>query len=150
MRVYVGCPIDQCGQNPLESMSRLIDLVNGAAAVLSSPASPPIIYNPLSAWSNAHLAEDAEDLDFVYGVNQKALLDADLGVFLWNGSPSFGIPVEIAAAKRALVVNTSGKMPGLYLKRAVLSKGAIVSFSWDAPDVAEFNKFFAEVLSLEE
>lgn len=142
MRIYVGCPIDQSRLSPLEQMEalvkRTISVVSSEINEITGRPHVPVVYNPLLAWANASAALDQEELNFVWAINQEALKWADLGVFLWSDSPSFGVPIEINSCnKRVLVVNTSGRAPGLYMRRAIQGarKGAIVD-NWGSFDDA--------------
>lgn len=117
MRVYVGSPIDTSLEPPEESFKFLT-----CAVVDACPGA--VIYNPLTAFNNAAAAATQDQLDFVAEINSQALSLADIAVFSWTKSPSFGVPVEIEwcgnTGKPVLVLlRNGGSSPGLYLKRAV-------------------------------
>lgn len=126
MRVYIGSAIDTALGPPEEQYKDLVDVVLSAF-----PGQSVVIFNPLTAYSNAHAASKLEDIEFVCKLNEKAVELADMAVFSWTKSPSFGVPLEIqefARAKKPFVVwMREGSKSGLYLKRAVEWSGVFTS-----------------------
>lgn len=116
MRVYVGAPIDTSKPEhpPAEQFQELITHVARGLGYRC------IIYNPYAAFENAgHPRVSPVDFEFVVRINEEALTRCNLGVFVWNGSPSYGVPNEIETlSQRAPVVilNLTGKPLGLYLR----------------------------------
>jgi hypothetical protein len=109
--VYLGAPIDSADA-PHDNFKILSKHV---AEVFSHA----IMYNPLSAFVQAHSKVDSL-CEFVSEVNTRALLSADLGLFMLTDTPSFGVPVEIhQRAERGLstiIWDRSTKGPGIYVK----------------------------------
>lgn len=87
MKVYIGAPIDAAAQNPAQVFTELTQ------AVLSVVPGA-ICYNPYTAWCNAQHS-NPETFEYLWAVNDYALMAADLAVFGWTGSPTVGVPIEI-------------------------------------------------------
>lgn len=119
MRFYIGAPIDTSKPEhpPAAQFQELVDVISEAFPINS------VIYHPLSAFQNAEFVNAQDDLLFVSRINNTALRLADIGVFVWNGSPSFGLPLEIEECcrlnKRFFVWNKTGKRLGLYLRARI-------------------------------
>jgi hypothetical protein len=118
MRVYIGAAIDNAG-GPRVNFELLTKVVLDAIP-------DAVVYNPFSAFSNA--SSKLQDLcSFVVEINEKALTEADLAVFLWNDAPSFGLPIEIQhckdTAKPFAVWYRSEKTPGIYLMHGLHETG---------------------------
>lgn len=117
MKVYIGAAIDAAIQDPVELFKELSDLVLEAVPDC-------IIYNPLLAFVNAKSGLTRnENIGLVKAANWAAIEASDLGVFIWNDSPSFGVPIEIVtfvdAGKHIVVWDKSSKGAGLYLIEAL-------------------------------
>jgi hypothetical protein len=116
MNVYIGGPIDQARSDctPQEQFAEI------ARLVVNGLGPDTVVFNPFSAFINAGGAESVEDLWYIININDLALKEADLAVFVWNGSPSFGMPIEIIRrieySKPYIVWNRSGKRSGVYLR----------------------------------
>lgn len=129
MRVYVGLPIDTSRpeHSPAEQIQEVTDLI---VAALGNEV---VIFNPLQAYCNVgpH-TKNVWDMHYVVDVNREALIHADLAVFVWNGSPSYGIVYEMEEFQKLgrpfAVWNRTGRGLGLYLRwRLVLSEGVCVT-----------------------
>ena len=116
MQVYIGSAIDTSFGSPEEQFKELSDLV------INTLGDSVVLYNPLTAFGNAHRAVDVADLEFVVAINTAAINRCQAGVFIWTDSPSYGVPVEIEnfsqSMKPFVVWNRASKSPGLYLRYA--------------------------------
>lgn len=117
MRIYIGSAIDTSLGSPEEQFKELSNLV---ATTLGDSV---VIYNPLTAFGNAHKITEQEDLEFVVKMNTSAVERCQAGVFVWTDSPSYGVPLEIenfsSSMKPFIVWNKGSKKPGLYLRYAM-------------------------------
>ena len=121
MFVYIGFPIDSSSDSPTNNF-RL--LVNAVLEVM--PES--VFYNPFSAFYNVKPSQDhVSSLQKVEKINNYAIHNSNLAVFLWNGTPSFGIPLEIKYCYDNsipfIVYNSSGKNSVYMLNMTSLFNG---------------------------
>lgn len=121
MRIYIGSAIDMSLGSPEQQFNELANMV------IEALGSSVIVYNPLTAFANAHKITEHSDLEFVIHMNNEAITNCDAGVFAWTDSPSFGVPIEIekfSLDKKPFIVWLRGtKSPGLYLRNAVHRNG---------------------------
>ena len=137
--VYVGAAIDSSRGSPAQQFEELCN------AVLEGLGQNGVIYNPLTAFVNAHKTRTENTNAYVVKVNMEALLAADLAVFSWTDTPSFGVPLEIdqrcRAAKPFVIWDRSSKGPGIYMEYAASIHGRIVRTRADLVRVVEeFNQ----------
>jgi hypothetical protein len=131
MKVYLGCPIDHSNveETPEQQMRNLAGLVVGALGEST------VCYNPFAAFLNAENAKTFDELRFVVEINNFALRNCDAAVFVWNGSPSFGVPVEIDLAvqwqRRFFVWNRTRKPLGLYIRERAFRGNGVLADSAD-------------------
>lgn len=116
MKVYIGCPIDN--SRPEHSPGETFQSV--AAQVVEGFSQECTIFNPYAAFANSGRSTNHFDLAFVANINQFALDNCNMGVFVWNGSPSYGTPLEIErcanSGRLTLVLNLTGRPLGLYMR----------------------------------
>lgn len=152
MIVYLGCPIDTSRPDcsPQDQYKELADLVLEGFKDRSV-----VLYNPLTAFVNAHKTTDIKDWGFIIEMNMQALKGSDLAVVIWNGSPSYGVPVELEECVRNLksfvVWNRSGKALGLYLKYRIAVCGHEVTSAEDLVSYLQNVEFksFKSILPVE-
>ena len=112
--VYLGGAIDFADE---KSLNLFQEISNEIVATLGPDV---VIFNPLSAFNNANKSSSPRDDEFVVAINKLALIQADLAVFIWSGALTFGVPIEIYKRVEAggpiLVINTSGRSPGIYMR----------------------------------
>lgn len=113
--IYLGSAIDN-EQNPFANFSALSEL-----ALKVYPEA--VLYSPLEAFKNAQHAKTRDAYRFVIEINMMALERADLALFLWTNTPSFGMPQEIAYCaqqeKPFAVLWKADRSPGIYLKHCL-------------------------------
>jgi hypothetical protein len=132
MIIYLACPIDTSRPeiSPQEQYKELADLVLEGFKDRSV-----VLFNPLTAFVNAHRTTDTKDWGFIIETNMQSLKNADLVVAIWNGSPSYGVPIELNECVKSLkpfvVWNRSGKALGLYLKYGIAVCGHEVTSAED-------------------
>lgn len=126
-KVYIGAPIDTARPDcpPGEQMEEL------ARSVLDACLGKAVIYNPLTAYCNAGMVDDVAGFEYIIDLNFEALRKAEIGIFVWNGSSSYGVPIEIEFCyqneKPFVVWNKTAFRLGLYLRhRARAGRGMIV------------------------
>lgn len=114
-KIYVGAPIDTAGgKDPAETFKLL------SMAIFDGLGKQCVIYNPFLAFLNVSSESQERDLSMIASVNEVALASANVGVFEWNGAPSFGVPLEINWCVEndvaCYVYNSTGKPLGAYLR----------------------------------
>jgi hypothetical protein len=129
--IYLGGAIDSASADSRAKFQEIGALIIGAFGKAVT------IFNPFAAFMNANQVPSDEMDEFVVAINTKALMSADLAVFVWSGCPSFGVPYEIVMRseqnKPIIVYNISGKPAGIYMRHVLAwSSGKIVN------DIAEF------------
>lgn len=129
MNVYLGCPIDNA--EPGKAALAIEKLYSLVAAALTPEC---VCFNPLSAFIGGKSLSTPHGAEFLININDFALRMADLAVFMWNGSASYGVPVEIEKCaadhdykKAVFVLNASGQPAGVYMRFAVGQSGGIIS-----------------------
>jgi hypothetical protein len=126
MIVYLGAAIDTSLGSPADQFNELGNLVIKAAGEERSV----IIFNPLTAFMNAHAITHEQDMQFLINTNNAALDAADLAVFSWTNSPSMGVPLEISRRKdkktHMIVWNRTPKKLGIYLRQGLATNQLIV------------------------
>lgn len=132
--VYIGAAIDQAIAPPEEQYGLLKKLVVEALGDGNF-----VGYSPFNAFFGAESTRSQRTNAFITEVNTEALWNADLAVFIWSDSPSFGVPIEIATCvehKIPFVVwdRSSKKVPSIYLMDAI-EKGVNSSIARNEPEV---------------
>jgi hypothetical protein len=127
MIIYLGLPIDT--SKPEHSPSQQISEVTDILDVVFG--NDYIAFNPLMAFVNATNIRDYSEMSFLIKVNFEALRSSNLAIFRWNGSPSYGMCIEIETCVNEnipfIVWNTTDKKLGIYLRQRVFnSKGIIL------------------------
>jgi len=129
MNGYVGGAIDTANGDPHEQFEQLCKSVMIHEGI--------VVFNPLSAFRGAAGVRTANACTFVRIINELALVASDFAVFVWSGSPSFGMPIEVDfCAKRGVpfvIWNQSAKPLGMYalnsIHRSVLAREITVPSS---------------------
>lgn len=125
MTFYVGFAIDQANTPPqkiFEEWTTAFEIIineHYKADKLGNSEVPMVFFNPFAAYKGAKGLKKVEDIAYIVKINDLALMEADFAIFLWQDSPSFGVPYEILKRLEKgniLVHNTSGKSAGLYLQ----------------------------------
>lgn len=129
--IYIGSPIDQA-VGMFECFKELAD------AVLAGD-NKVTIFNPLTAYVNAHKAESSHQLFYVKKINEYVISQSDAAAFAWRNQPTFGVPLEIdyfaRAGKPFFICNLSGKGLGLYVKALVAENYGFISESLEEMSV---------------
>lgn len=117
--VYIGAAIDQANGSPDDQYNELKKIVTEALGDENF-----VGYSPLHAFFGADKTRSRKTNQFVVRVNEEALLCADLAVFVWSDSPSFGVPLEITHCKEYKIPfviwdRSTKKLPGIYLQHSV-------------------------------
>lgn len=124
MIIYLGCPIDTARKDtpPQEQIREVAELIQKAIPI-------SVMYNPFSAFCNANSLRDEQDLsemEFIIQMNMDAVDRSHLAVFVWNGSPSYGVPVEIERCYEKeipfVIWNRTPRPLGLYLRHRAMSR----------------------------
>jgi hypothetical protein len=145
MLIYLGAPID-CADDPGANFRELSEL---ALSVFPDA----VLYDPFSAFINAKAAAgDAKAVRHVVDLNERALKNSDLALFVWNDTPSFGVPLEIqfctANNKDCMVLYKSVKDPGLYFLNALSQNCAESRYSRSKDELLEYLTDFKNLLQL--
>jgi len=143
MRIYLGAPID-CADDPGANYRELSEL---ALSVFPDA----VLYNPFTAFINAKAAaSDVAAVRYVVELNEKALECSDLALFIWNDTPSFGVPLEIQFCatnnKDCMVLYKSVKDPGLYFLNALARNSAEARYSRSKDELLEYLADFKKLL----
>jgi hypothetical protein len=121
LRVYLGAPIDTTHSFPAQNFTDLLKICNDAVKEFNREI---VAYNPLTAFGCT--SRTVHDAKYVVDVNTNALINSDVGLFVVDDNPSFGVPVEIfMAAERRLEVIVwwrSAKSVGLYLTSMISAR----------------------------
>lgn len=139
MRVYIGAAIDASG-NPGQRYKDLVQLVTEALP------EDVVIFNPFTAYANVSQCDrTTTDSEYIKEINDFALDNADLGVFIWSDDPSFGVPLEIhrrvAKQQHCIVWYRSQKKMGVYLE--VLNGNEYCHVDPDRTEVIEAIRAYA-------
>lgn len=147
MIVYLGAAIDTSLGSPAEQFSELSNAVIKAAGETSV-----ILFNPFTAFINAHAITDEKDMKFLIKTNNSALDNAGLAVFSWTTSPSMGVPLEIQRRKKRrtpmVIWNRTPKKLGIYLRQG-LGEEQIIVDSAEELDASLTNWFLNDCRDLE-
>lgn len=137
MRIYIGSAIDTALGAPEEQFKELAEIAKAAF-----PNQSVVVFNPLTAYINASSADNPADLEYICKLNFQALDQADLALFGYTNSPSFGVPLEIERCaeqnKPFVVWMREGARSGIYLKRAVSQSGTFTSSKEESIAVLRF------------
>lgn len=140
MNFYIGFAIDQANTPPQDIFNEWTSTIEKVINDHYASRTPinMLFFNPFSAYRGAKGLTRKEDIAYLVKVNDLALMEADYAVFLWQDSPSFGVPYEILQRLQkggVLVHNVSKKSPGLYLQHHVnlgvnshLTDGTVTDF----------------------
>lgn len=115
LKVYLGAPIDQTSDDPTKNFKYLKEILQKLVPERF------VAYDPLNAFVGAAFAKTKDTRAYVVDINMEAVEGADLGLFVWDGNPSFGVPVEIMKMTQEdipFIIYASGKT-GIYLKHLV-------------------------------
>ena len=142
MIVYIGSPIDTSLGSPQEQFEEL-----GNAVIEADPN--VLVFNPLTAFMNAvNIGFGKRSCAYVEAINYQALSNADIGVFVWNSSPSFGVPLEIhwcQKLRKPAIVWVKSKT-GIYLINALDPIGVMVESRQDLVEAVRMKaKEFKEI-----
>lgn len=146
MRFYIGCPIDTAKTDPHAELQE-------AAGIITKCLPTAIIFNPLTAFINAHNMEDHDAL-FIRRVNEFAIREVDHALFIWNGCPSFGLPLEMELCTEEgipfILWNKTDRRLGLYMRQVMHAneEGAVVVLSQESLE-EELKKLLDEPLTSE-
>lgn len=121
MHIYLGGAIDHADDKARNLFNEVAD------ALVSALGKKTVIFNPFSAFINANACADPALDAYVININNTALYAAEMAIFIWSHAQSFGVPLEIASRAKAkkpfMVLNVSGKTPGIYMRDTVINSG---------------------------
>ena len=121
MRIYLGGAIDLADPKAHSLFEEV------STALVSALHGNAVIFNPFKAFVNANKTVEATHDSYVTAINHLALIESDWAVFIWSNAQSFGVPIEIdrrvQEKKPLIVINLSGKAPGIYMRSAVIHSG---------------------------